>query len=146
MYNVWDGEWQYGLDGDEFVVNLEVGNNFVVSAKEGNSEGQELWVVCCTKPLHKLTNPLKCKYSMKYDVGDKVVTRKYYKKRRNFYSSYVLLKKSNVVYLYSHLVRVVKMLMAPKDYCVFGNDSLFELPFEVVAGIWSTIVILDDDV
>jgi hypothetical protein len=74
MYNVWDGEWQYGLEGDELVMNLEVGNNFVVSAKEGNSEGQELWVVCCTKSLHKLTNPLKGKCGMEYDVGDKVVT------------------------------------------------------------------------
>jgi hypothetical protein len=23
MYNVWDGEWQHGLDGNELVVNLE---------------------------------------------------------------------------------------------------------------------------
>jgi hypothetical protein len=35
--------------------------------------------------------------------------------------------------------------MAPKDYCVFGNDSLFELPSEVVTWIQSAIVMLDDD-
>jgi predicted PolB exonuclease-like 3'-5' exonuclease len=93
-----------------------------------------------------LTNPLKCKCSTKYDVGDKVITRKYYKKWGNFYSSYALLKTSNVVYLYSHLVRAVKLLMAPKDYCIFGNDSLFELPFEVVTRIQYVIVMLDDDV
>jgi hypothetical protein len=68
------------LDGDELVISLEVGNNFVVNAKEGNSEGQEFLVVCCTKPLHKLTSPLKCKWGTEYDVGDKVVAGKYYKK------------------------------------------------------------------
>ncbi len=51
-----------------------------------------------------------------------------------------------MVYLYSHLVRAVKLLMAPKDYCIFGNDSLFELPFEVVTRIQYVIVMLDDDV
>jgi hypothetical protein len=91
------------LDGDELVTSLEVGNNFVVNAKEGNNEGQELWVVCCSKPLHRLTNPLKCKWGMEYDVGDKFITWKYYKKWRNFNSFDVLLKQSNVVYLYSHL-------------------------------------------
>jgi hypothetical protein len=71
---------------------LEVGNNFVINAKEGNSEGEELWVVCCTKPLHKLTNPLKCKWGTKYDVSDEVLSGKYYKKWGNYDSFYVLLK------------------------------------------------------
>ncbi len=48
--------------------------------------------MCCTKPLHRLTSPLKCKWGMEYDVGDKIVTGKYYKKWKNFNSSYVLLK------------------------------------------------------
>lgn len=61
------------------------------------------------------------------------------------YSSYVLLKNFNVVYLYSHLVMTVKLLMAPKDYYIFGNDSLFELPYEIATRIQSTIVMLDDD-
>lgn len=39
MYNAWDGEWQYGLDGDELVASLEVDDNFVVNVEEGNSEG-----------------------------------------------------------------------------------------------------------
>ncbi len=82
-----------------------------------------------------LTNPLTYKWGMKYDVGDEVVVRKYYKKWGNSNSSYVLLKESNVVYLYPHLVKAMKFLMAPKDYCVFGNDSLFELPYEATIGI-----------
>jgi hypothetical protein len=34
MYNAWDGEWQYGLDGDELVTNLEVGNNLLSMLKK----------------------------------------------------------------------------------------------------------------
>jgi len=43
------------------------------------------------------------------------------------------------------MFKVVKLLMAPKDYCVFGNVSLFELPCEVATRIWFVIVMLDDD-
>jgi len=35
--------------------------------------------------------------------------------------------------------------MPLKDCHVFGNDSLFELPSEAVARIWSIIDVLDDD-
>jgi hypothetical protein len=62
-----------------------------------------------------------------------------------FNSFDVLLNQSNVVYLYSHLVKIVRLLIAPKDYCVFGNDSLFELPCKVVTWIWFVITMLDDD-
>jgi len=41
MNNVWDGEWPYGVDGDELVANLEVGDNFVINAEEGNNERQD---------------------------------------------------------------------------------------------------------
>jgi hypothetical protein len=67
------------------------------------------------------------------------------KKWDNYDSSYVLLKKSNVIYLYSHLVKVVKLLMPPKYCRVSGNDSLFELPSKAIARIWSIIDVLDDD-
>ncbi len=68
------------MDGNELATSLEVGNNFAINAEEGNSEGQELWVVCCTKPLHMLTSPLKCNWGMKYNVGDKIVAWKHYKR------------------------------------------------------------------
>jgi hypothetical protein len=35
--------------------------------------------------------------------------------------------------------------MPQKDYRVSSNDSLFEVPFEATAGIWSIIDALDDD-
>lgn len=39
MYNPWDGEWQYGVDGEELAKSLEVGHKFVVNVKEENNEG-----------------------------------------------------------------------------------------------------------
>jgi hypothetical protein len=114
---------------------LEVGDNFAISEKKKNSEGQDFWPLCCTKPLHTLIHPLMCKWGIEYYEGNEIVVGKYYKKWGNSYSSYVLLKDSSVVYLYSHLMKVVKFLMPPKDYYVFGNDALFELPNDATVGI-----------
>lgn len=41
MNNVYDGEWPYGVDGDELAANLEVGDNFVINVEEGNNERQD---------------------------------------------------------------------------------------------------------
>jgi hypothetical protein len=84
MYVAWDGERRHGVDGDELAANLEVGDNFAINVEEGNSERQEFWIVCCTKPLHKLNGPLNCKWGMNYNEGDEVVTRKNYKKMGEF--------------------------------------------------------------
>ncbi len=124
---------------------MEVGDNFVVNVKEGNSEGQYFWLVCCTKPLHTLIHPLTCKWGTKYYEGNEDVCRKILPKMGNFYSSYVLLKFFNVVYLYSHLVKAVNFLMPPKDYHVSSNDAFFELPNDATIGIQSIIVALNDE-
>jgi hypothetical protein len=81
---------------------------------------------------------------MNYNEGDEVVAKKYYKKWGNSNSTYVLLKDSHAVYLYSHLVRAMKFLMPPKSHRVFNNDSLYELLSDAVTRIQSFIVILND--
>jgi hypothetical protein len=91
MYVAWDGEWRHVVDGDELTTSLEVGENFVVNVEEGNIERQEFWIVCYTKPLHKLNGPLNCNWGMNYNEVDEVVAKKYYKKLGNLYSTYVLL-------------------------------------------------------
>ncbi len=53
---------------------------------------------------------------------------------------------SNVVYLYSHLIRAEKFSMPPNAYLVSGNDALFKLPNDVVVGIQSTIITLNNEV
>jgi hypothetical protein len=102
MYVAWDGEWRHGVDGDELAASLEIGDNFVVNAEKGNKKGQEIWIVCCTKPLHKLNGPLNYKWGMNYNEGDEVVVRKCYEKWGNSDSRYVLLKDSHV-YIYVHI-------------------------------------------
>jgi hypothetical protein len=122
---------------------LKMGDNFDANVKEGNNERQDFWIVCCTKPIHTLTKPLKCKWGTDYCERDKVVGGKYYKKWGNYNTSYVFFKDSNVVYLFSHLVRFVKFLMLPKNYCASGNDALFELLNDATIGIQFTIATLD---
>ncbi len=97
--------------------------------------------MCCTKPLHKLDGP--CKWGMNYNEGHEVVVGKYYKKWGNSYSTYVLLRDSHVVYLYSHLVMAMKFLMPPKNHRAFGNDSLYELPNDATTRIQSIITALN---
>jgi hypothetical protein len=41
MYNAWDGEWQYGVDGEELAISLEIGDNFVINVEEGNNKGKD---------------------------------------------------------------------------------------------------------
>ncbi len=101
--------------------------------------------MCCTKQFHTLIHPLTCKWGTKYYEGDEVVVGKYHKKWGISDSSYVLLKFSNVGYLYSHLVKAVKFLVPPKYYHVFGNDALFELPNDATIVVWSIIAALYDE-
>jgi hypothetical protein len=49
-----DVNWDYGEDGNVLITCLEIGNNFVVNVVVDNDEGQEFWLIRCSKPLHKV--------------------------------------------------------------------------------------------
>jgi len=49
-----DVNWDYGEDGNALATCLEIGDNFVVNAIANNDEGQEFWLIRCSKPLHKV--------------------------------------------------------------------------------------------
>jgi len=102
MYEAWDGDLQHGIDGCDLATTLEIRDNFAINAKEGNIEGQDFWLIFCTKSLHTIKKPFKCKWGIKFEEGDEVVAGKYYQKWGDFDSSYVLLKDSHVVYMYAH--------------------------------------------
>jgi hypothetical protein len=57
----------------------------------------------------------------KFCGGEQVIAREYYKKCSILNSTYVLLKNSHVVLLYSHQVWATKFLMILNDYHVEGN-------------------------
>lgn len=80
---------------------MEIGDNFAINDEEGNSEGQDFWLICYTKSLHTIKKAFKCKCGIKFEEGDEVVARKYYQKWGDFDSSYILLKYSHV-YMYGH--------------------------------------------
>jgi hypothetical protein len=46
-------------DQEALVVTLEVGDHFIVVAKEGNDEGFEFWILVCVEPLHLLKKSIK---------------------------------------------------------------------------------------
>lgn len=102
IYETWDGDLQHGIDGCELATTLDVGDNFAINVEKGNSEGQDFWLICCTKYLHTLKKAFKCKWGIKFEEGDEVVVRKYYQKWGDSDSSYILLKDSHVVYMYVH--------------------------------------------
>jgi hypothetical protein len=39
MYDDWDREWDYSVNGSALVVTLEIGDNFAVNVKAINLEG-----------------------------------------------------------------------------------------------------------
>ncbi len=56
-----------------------------------------------------------------------------------------MLKYSHVVYVYSHLVRVVKFMMPPTNHHVNGNDAMYELSQNVLQNINEVITSLEVD-
>lgn len=114
MYKQWDEDQEYGVDGTELAMTLDMGDNFVVNAEVGNNENADYQIICCTKHLHKVRKAFKCQWGIEFE-GDDVVTGKYYQKWGNLYSYYVF-KDSHIVYMHAHLVRAVKFLMPPKDH------------------------------
>jgi hypothetical protein len=58
---------------------------------------------------------------------------------------YVLLKDFHVVLIYSHLVSATNFFMIPKDYCIQGNDFVYELLKDATIGLRSTLATLKDD-
>jgi len=124
---------------DELVVVLEVGDNFIVIAEEWNDEGASFWLILCTKPLHKVKTPFIDNWGNSYEEGDDVVGGLYYQKWGNNDNYYVFFKDSHKVYVYSHIVMVVKFLMPPRNHKVIGNDAIYELLEEI---LWNINVLL----
>jgi hypothetical protein len=123
-----DGEISFGTKGDDLASIVEVGVNIAVNAKFGNVEGVDFYVICCSKTLYIIKEDFKCKWGTKFLANEQVVANKYYQKWGNYGGTYVLLKDSRVVFMYSHLVRTTKFLMILKDYRVQGNDFVYEHP------------------
>jgi hypothetical protein len=80
-----------------------------------------------------------------FNEGDDVITCFYYQKWGSVDSSYVLSKDSHVVYVYSHLVHVMKFLMPPSSHQDSRNDVVYELPNDILQDIHEVIASLEVD-
>jgi len=111
---------------------LEVGDNFIINAKEGNDEDASFWLIMCIKPLHKVKALFIDNWGNSYEEGDDVVKGLYYQKWGNSDNSYFFFKDSCKVYVYSHLVKAMTFLMPLRNHKVIGNDVIYELPKEIL--------------
>jgi len=145
MFLNWVGEPNYNVDVNGLVATLDVGDNFVVNVEVGNFKGVDFWIKCYSRPLHCVQKTFTDKWGTSFEVGDYVVVGLYYQKWVTNEHSYVLLKDSHLAYLHSHLVCVVKFLMSPKDYKVSGNSSVYELSDHTLTSIQSVIATLEED-
>jgi hypothetical protein len=60
--------------------------------------------------------------------------------------SFILcLTKGFILFMYSHLVKVVKFLMPPRNHCVSGNDVICELLEGVLQSINEIVACLKVD-
>jgi len=134
------------------VVTLEIRYNFAINAKEGNSEGQDFWLIYYTKPLHTVNKAFKCRWDIKFDEVSWHLMHAYGHDKRGWHDYrkllpkvgdsnllYVLFKDSHFVYMYAHLVKAIKFLMPPKSHWIYQNDAVFELPPKAVASSSHTV-------
>ena len=145
MLWVWDGNSAYGAEGKLLAATLDVGDIFAVNAAAGNDEGEDFWIIICTKVLHTVKAPFIDEWDTSFNERDEVVAGKYYQKWGTAENLYVLLRNSHTVYMHAYFVRAVKFVMPPKDRRVQGNDMVYELLADARAGIISLIATLEAD-
>jgi hypothetical protein len=141
----WVGEPNYTPNANGFTTTLDVGDNFVVNAKIGNSKGMNFWTIYCSRPLHCVQKTFKDKWGTYFELGDYVVVGLHYQRWGTNEHSYVLLKDSHLVYLHYNFVHVIKFLMSSNNYKISGNPFVYKLSDDFLNGIKYVIVGLDDD-
>ncbi len=71
MGYVWDAmeatfaedEWDdYGIDGDHLATCILLGDNFVISIKEGNEKGANIYILLCTQISFVFDQPFICQW------------------------------------------------------------------------------------
>jgi hypothetical protein len=93
--------------------------------------------------LHKVTKAFTDNWGTSFEEGDDVVGGIYYQKWGHSDTSYVLLKDSQQVYIFSHMVRAIKFLMPPRNHRMNGNDHVYELLGETMQNITEVIASLE---
>lgn len=101
MYEDQNGDWEFGADGGELAATLDIGDNFAINTGLENCEGADFQILSCTKSIHKVRKSFTNKWGGNFEEVEDVVVGKYYQKWGSSDSSYVLLKDSHIVYMYT---------------------------------------------
>jgi hypothetical protein len=134
-----DEDWAFGGDGEEQSDVLNIGDNFVVPAEEGNSEGVDFYILQCQQPKFRVPEPFDCVWGCHFDAGDYVVGATYYQKWGTSNRSYVFLSESRLAYVDAHLIRMCKFPMPPASHRVKGDDIVYKLSEETLGLIQSSL-------
>jgi hypothetical protein len=129
QFNTYENEWdQLGECGKYLANCLEVGDNFVVNAEEGNEEDVNFYIVLCTQPTHIVAKDYTNPWKTKFKEGDVVVAETYYQKWGSGINNYVFLQNSLTMFMHVSHVRSIKFPMLPSNHRVVNNDHVYILP------------------
>jgi hypothetical protein len=117
-----------------------VGHNFVVRAKEGNSEGVEFYVLQCQTISHIVQNSFMGPWGGEFDVGNHVIASIYYQKwGHSENDGYVFLANSQLAFVDTYLVLTCKFVMLLAYHKVKGDEPVYQLPNEALQVIKSKL-------
>ena len=111
---------------------IQVGDNFAVNAEEGNKEGVDFYLIKCTSTLENLKVHKVDNWGSVFEAGSHILKGLYYKQVDNY--CYKLLGR-NPVFMYSHLVRCIKIPLI----VIQGARGLYTILSEVFDSVYNNM-------
>jgi hypothetical protein len=100
---------------------VQVGDNFMIPAKEDNEDGVQFYVLQCQRTKFVLEETFTCPWGGIFKAGDVVIREKYYKKFGRGDKTYVFCDKAIDAHVDAHLVRACKFPMTLAAHRVKGT-------------------------
>lgn len=109
---------------------VQLGDNFMIPAEEGNEEGVDFYILQCQRAKFQVQQDLLCPWGGDFKRVDYVISGSYYQKYGRASDTYVLLDASPIAYVDAHLVRHCKFPMVLASHVVRGNSAVYRLGAE----------------
>ena len=114
---------------------IYVGDNFVVNAEEGNSEGVDYYILTCTVSKQCAMQNIVDAWGNFVSVGTFYIEGIFYAQLDAYNYVYILFKDKPIAYMYSHLVRCIKVPMSQYKSCT----HLYTVSVDVYECIYNTM-------
>lgn len=131
--------WDYESDDESLGGLVNIGDNFVVPAIQGNEEGVEFYILQCQKERQLVRENFKCVWGGEFERGQYVLAGTYYQKWGNSEKSFVYLRNSQLAYIDADLVLACKFNMLPALHRVKGDDPVYQLTNESIQVIRTSL-------